>query len=185
MSKVRMNMWLAKCHSSKFWSTLKYNQFRRVHHSNFGTFPSHKKCHAQPSNIKQSKYIQVHLTRKTLRKKPLNQTIESTEAPPQKFKWFFVNEKLSHISSQLDQLLNSSVGTVFISTVSTLRQGVHVFGFIMAVIIVGGKKGSNRLRLGGAIFQILLLMRPEAGKLRSYQKKTKKYKIHSWNMWLY
>ena len=140
MSKVRMNMWLAKCHSSKFWSTLKYNQFRRVHHSNFGTFPSHKKCHAQPSNIKQSKYIQVHLTRKTLRKKPLNQTIESTEAPPQKFKWFFVNEKLSHISSQLDQLLNSSVGTVFISTVSTLRQGVHVFGFIMAVIIVGGKR---------------------------------------------
>ena len=50
----------------------------------------------------------------------------------------------------------------------------RVFGFIMAVIIVGGKKGSNGLRFGGAIFQILLLLRPEAGKLRSYSTKMKK-----------
>ena len=101
--------------------------------------------------------------------KPNNQKHWSTS--PKTIKWFFVNEKLSHISSQLDQLLDSSVGT-HLNVDLYLCHGVHVFGFI-ALIIVGGKKGSNRLRLGGAIFQILLLMRPEAGKLRSYPKKWK------------
>ena len=68
-AKEGKNMWLAICHSSKFWNTLKYCKFRRVHHSNFGTFPSHKKCHAQPSNIYNNqntfKYKKIsHLTTK-------------------------------------------------------------------------------------------------------------------------
>ena len=147
-----------------------------MHHSNFGTFPSHKKCPAQPSNIynnqKTFKYIKsVILQQKSLPKKPRNKTIKSTEAPPQNLK----RKAESHIFPVGPTSRFHCWDRFRLRTRLYLCHGVfsRVFGFIMAVIIVGGKKGSNRLRFGGAIFQILLLLRPEAGKLRSYSTKMK------------